>query len=423
MKRHFYYLLALFFFFTLSACGNLIKETESASVFEKVFSLCSDLLGPIIAIIGIWITLPMIRKKLIAEHISEKIKESQIANSEIQNLSQQLIDKYTSLTDNREELKTEDIEHVIDELNSGFSKAQKSSSDVATLIFYLKATLQGVTKHCNMVGNVRLIPNRVFYRFLIDVLNDINYFSTQIVQIPKSSRIKNENLIKRNYRQYFTKSQIKEFKHFKIGVFEGSDSYHYFSFCDKVNRTQNALFMRSAYQIYWDPCAIAKNLFFEKIYAPSIIGKREQDVPMQTSEHVEDNEPQLFYLIGFTLQKNIFPPNPNPKRYVNLIFYYPDNSCLPPTNLSDDQNRKKLADEWIPETGIKIREYNTISQNEKLRTITFQYDRSVLEKYYQLNRIKINKKLRIMKGNSVLSFLNKLHLHIRHNSRSDVQRN
>lgn len=151
MKRH-YKLLILLIFFTLLSCDNLIKETENATVFEKAFSLCTAFLVPTITIIGLWITIPIIRKRLAAEHISDKIKEIQIANSEIHIVVQQLIDKYTILLDEVGFITEENIERVNKDLEKGFDIVQKSSSDVATVMFYLKVLFKSYS-----TGSVKIL--------------------------------------------------------------------------------------------------------------------------------------------------------------------------------------------------------------------------------------------------------------------------
>lgn len=393
MKRH-YKLLILLIFFTLLSCDNLIKETENATVFEKVFSLCTAFLGPIITIIGLWITIPIIRKRLAAEHISDKIKEIQIANSEIHIVVQQLIDKYTILLDEVGFITEENIERVNKDLEKGFDIVQKSSSDVATVMFYLKVTLQEVLKYYSSKQDIKNLQCKDFYIFLINVLNFISYYSMRVVQIPKSSKIKNKYLIKKKFRKFVTKSQIKEFRHFNIGAFHDPDSFHYLRFCDFINTTKNPSFMKSAFLIYHNPNAIAKILSFEKKYAPSIIDKQVPKEQISVEENVYMSK--SLYLIGFVINK-IYSNDTltNPTHYVDLVYFKHTNLETIP---AWDQLKIEFVDKWIPESGFDISK-STKYDSEKIgQIITLRYESSILEKYYKLNRVRINKKLKIVKS-------------------------
>lgn len=253
-----------------------ISQKEKETNFDNYFKYFKDLLGPAIALFGILMTLPILRKKLTENHITTTLNNIQSANSEIQSFNQKLIDKYIPLTYSNDLLTKQDIENALIDLQEGFHLSQKASSDVTTLMFFIKTTIQGTIKHYDP-KNSKLFSTRGFLGFIIDNLELVNFYSTQVVQIPKSSKTKKSNLITKSLRKHVTHSDIVQYRHFKLGIIEDPDSAHFTMFCGKVNRNNHALLMRSAFQIYWSPNAIAKILFLNKIYAPSIIEMPHKD--------------------------------------------------------------------------------------------------------------------------------------------------
>ncbi len=117
-----------------------IKPVENKSTFEKVFPYIKDSLSVLAVFLGIFITYPLLRKKLVESHITNTLQSIQDTNRVIQSECQKLIDKYVPLTYSSEFLREKEIENVYNEIRKLYYESQQSSSDVVTILFYLKNT-------------------------------------------------------------------------------------------------------------------------------------------------------------------------------------------------------------------------------------------------------------------------------------------
>lgn len=62
--------------------------------FNIIWSYFVEILGPAVALTGILLTLPVLKKKLTETHISDSLKKIQETNSLIQSSNQRLIDDF-----------------------------------------------------------------------------------------------------------------------------------------------------------------------------------------------------------------------------------------------------------------------------------------------------------------------------------------
>lgn len=362
------------------------QEKQEKSDFDRYFGYFKDILGPLVALTGIGLTIPILRKKLVENHITTKLNEIQTSNSEIQTFNQKLIDKVLPLTYSNEILRLTELENLITDLQKGFDISQKASSDVATLMYYLKTTLQGTTKHFD-TKNSMLFSTRGLIGFVIDNLEMVNFYSTQVVQVPKSPKTKERNLITRNIRKYVTHSKIVQYRHFKLGIIDDPDSAHFTMFSGKVNRTNHALLMRAAFQIYWSPNAIAKLLYLNKIYAPSKLTMTD-DHPLFGSKSLD------LYLIGFSTSNQISKDPNAPTKVVDLIYSNPDDFYRFVGSLKYDKLKSDFRDDWVVNSDFSIGESISMTKVE-IETFRLKYDRKYLSNLFNLNKRRIKKKLKI----------------------------
>ncbi len=367
------------------------SQKENKSETEKYFGYLKDLLGPLVALLGILLTLPILRKKLIENHITTKLNEIQSKNTEIQSYNQKLIDKYIPLTYSNDLVRKEDLDNALNDLQEGFHISQNASSDVATLMFYLKTTIQGAIKHFDNQKS-KLFSTRGFYGFIMDNLDLVNYYSKQVVQIPKSTKTQKSNIISKTIRKYVSHSQIEQFKYFKLGIIDSPDSAHFTMFSGKVNRTNHALLMRAAFQIYFSPKAIAKLLFINKIYAPLVLSKPHED-PLFGTESLD------LYLIGFSISNQISVDPDAPTKVVDLIYSNPDDFHRFIDALKYEKVKSDFKDIWIPDSKFELSKSISMTKNE-IETFKLKYDKTYLSEMHQKNSRMIKKKIKITVPNT-----------------------
>lgn len=356
-----------------------IRNKEAISNFKKFFDYIKDILGPLVALLGIFLTLPILKKKLIENHITTKLNEIQSANTEIQSYNHKLIEKYIPLTYSNDLLKKDDLEKVLNDLKKGFHISQKASSDVATLMFYLKVAIQGVIKHYDE-EETKSFFTRNFYVFILDNLDLVNYYSTQVVQIPKSTKIQKGYVIVKNLRKYVSFSQISQFKHFKLGIISSPDSAHFTIFSDNVNKSNNALLMRATFQIFNSPKAVAKLLFANKIYAPSKLTQPNDD-PISGLKSLD------LYLIGFTIKNQINMEANVTTKVVDLIYSNPIDSLRFVKGLKKEKLKSDFKDSWIEKSQFELSLSSRLEKTE-IETFKLEYDYQYLKKMFKKNKKK-----------------------------------
>jgi len=367
------------------------SQKEDKSEAEKYFGYFKDILGPLVALLGILLTLPILRKKLIENHITTKLNEIQTKNTEIQSYNQKLIDKYIPLTYSNDLLTKTDLEAALGELQEGFHISQNASSDVATLMFYLKTAIQGAIKHFDNQKS-KLFSTRGFYGFIIDNLDLVNYYSKQVVQIPKSTKTKKSSIILKAISKYVSHSKIEQFKYFKLGIIDSPDSAHFTIFSGNVNKTNHALLMRSTFQIYLSPKAIAKLLFINKIYAPLIISKPHED-PLFGTKSLD------LYLIGFSINNQISVDPEAPSKVVDLIYSNPVDFHRFIDALKYEKLKSDFKDIWIPDSKFDLSKSISMAKTE-IETFKLKYDQEYLVEMFKNNKRKIKKKIKITVPNT-----------------------
>ncbi|ALO17380.1 hypothetical protein L21SP5_03785 [Salinivirga cyanobacteriivorans] len=367
------------------------SQKENKSDAEKYFGYIKDLLGPLVALLGILLTLPILRKKLIENHITTKLNEIQSKNTEIQSYNQKLIDKYIPLTYSNDLMTKADLENALSELQKGFHISQNASSDVATLMFYLKTAVQGAIKHFDNQKS-KLFSTRGFYGFIMDNLDLVNYYSKQVVQIPKSTKTKKSTIISKAISKYVSHSKIEQFKYFKLGIIDSPDSAHFTIFSGNVNKTNHALLMRSTFQIYLSPKAIAKLLFINKIYAPLIISKPHED-PLFGTKSFD------LYLIGFSINNQISVDPEAPSKVVDLIYSNPLDFHRFIDALKYEKLKSDFKDIWIPDSKFDLSKSISMSKTE-IETFKLKYDKEYLFEMHKNNKRKIKKKIKITVPNT-----------------------
>ena len=363
-----------------------VSSNKTISEFDNILNHLKDILGPAIALFGILMTLPILRKKLIENHIITSLNEIHSANSEVLVFNQNLIDKYISYTYMDSKMSKQDIEIILKDIQKGFHLSQKASSDVVTLMYYLKNVVQNTVRNYDS-NSLKCLTSASFLGFIITILELVNFYTTQVVQIPKSSKTQSKNIIIKSLRRFVTYSNINQYKHFKLGIINDPDSAHFLIFCDKANKSGHPLLLRSTFQIHWNPNSIAKILYLEKIYAPSILEK-------SVNNSMLGIERLVLYLVGFILQ-NQFSDNPNdPKRIVKLIYSNPNDFYHFVSGLTYDKLKSDFVDSWVINSDFYIN--NSISmENIDFETISLKFDKCILENLFHKNIKKIKNKIKI----------------------------
>ncbi len=357
-----------------------IKPIENKSAFEKAFPYIKDSLSVIAVFLGIFITYPLLRKKLVENHITNTLQKIQDTNGIIQSDCQKIIDKYVPLTYSNNHLRESDIEKVYDEIRKLSYEAQQASSDVVTILFYFKNTLQGVLKHYDY-GKYSTISSRDLYGLTISVLELTIFYCTKVISIPKSTKIESQNIINPKIKKFVTNSNSNQFKYFNQGFINDVKTSHLGFFYQEINSRKHALIKRAAFKTFQDPAPVAVLLFLSGIYAPLVLEK-DYDSPFNPEGKLR------LFLIGFSFQNKLTMKDGTVKEVIDLDYCNPDDFGRFADNLKFDDFKTNFYDSYIRESNFK---FDKISmKHSNFETITIQIDSSYLKTAFK----KVKRKMR-----------------------------
>lgn len=357
--------------------SNQSEKSPTKEILDYLFKL----LGPGVALFGIIATLPLLRKKLTENHISNELNNIQRSNSEIQKFNQELIDKYSPYTYTNEILNKDNLEIIYDDIQKVYKISLDASSDVSTLMFYIKRTLETSIRHYDK--SAEIFSTRNFFSFLINMLELVNFYSTQAVQIPKSSKVEKQDLIRESLKKYVTHSHILKYKYFKRGVIEDPNSAHFTLFSEKVNHTNISLLMRSIYQVYWRPNAIAKILYINKIYAPLII-----KTPFEKG--IFGKEEKTLFLIGYNGQTSF--GSDGEKKTIDLYYSNLEDNFHFTSTITPDIINSAYFDCYIIDSEFDFNNHTQIVSTG-IETVKIKFDKDYLINQYEVNKGKFKNKL------------------------------
>ncbi len=360
------------------------KKEEKESRFNSFFKYFKEFIGPLVALLGILLAIPILRKKLLENHITNALNKIQETNSVVHALNQNLIDKYIPLTFNNNILRKKDIETVFKEIKEIYYISLNGSSDVVTTLFYLKNTIQGTLKHYNP-KTASFISTRELYGLIIETLEIANFYCTQVVQVPKSTRTETKNIINKKLQKFVTHSDYLKYKHFNQGIINDPNSAHFTLFYSKINSLSTSIIKRAAFQIYWAIAPVAKFLYLSEIYAPL-------EIEMPHSDPLFGSKSLKLYLIGYTNRNQLTMADGTTKKIVELIYSNPNDFHRFASNLKFNTIKNDFKDTYIIESNFHLNQANKMTRSG-IETFKLQFDRRYLEEMFKKNKSKLKDKL------------------------------
>ena len=360
-----------------------LSSKIDTSLFDKIWIYIKDLLGPAVALIGILLSLRLLRKKLIENHVTKQLVQIQDTNREVQKQCEKLIDNYLPKFDNNEKLNIKEAEATFVEIQELYYLALDSSSDVVTMLFYLKTTLQGALKYYKST-NESFITTREYYRLILGILQRTVFYTTKVIPIPKSTKTESKYLINKKIRKFVRNTDYSQFKYFSHGIIYDSLSAHYILFYSKVNYCHPYI-QRAAYKIYDDYKPILRILYSIDIYAPPFL-ESEDEAPVFGTMKLN--------LIGISHQTEVsFNEAPNSKiveltySNTNDIFNFVDES------LKFEKFKTKFHDTLFNFSEFDLNEAKSM-KNIGFESIIVKFDLEYLKQKFKANKYKINEAMK-----------------------------
>jgi len=354
----------------INLIGNLFNFIRNIFIKGNLFS------GFAAAIVIYIFTRRLLKEKLIETHITKKLNEIQDANTEVRIKSEKLFDKYFLLGD-ISILSKEVLEEVLKDIKKLSLISEKASSSITTIIILLKLTLMRAHKGFDKTQET-FIFKIDFYNFIIEILESVNYYSTEVVEIPKSVKNIKKETIAKKLKKYVKNSEINSFKHFKLGVDKSVDSAYFLLFIDAVIRSKIIYLMLCALDKNRSPKNLAKMLYCHNIYAPSILENDDSGLL---------GEGDKIYLIGFYISSTL----------KEIKLYYSDPSTANTFDFNIFKKHiEKYKDIWIENSNFSFSKGRVIPmKNENF--FTLEYKREYLEELFKKNKKAIKRKIKVDK--------------------------
>lgn len=369
-----------------------IKEPEKEnSNWDMVYDFLKDFSGALLTIGGLTAGFFLIRRKLIERHISKALEDIQKANEKTMIESTKLIDEFIERALEPTRLGKDDLKEVLEKIKDVYNISQSGSSECQTLLFYLKFTLQETSKHYpGEEDNVEHLLNSDFYGLIIRLLENVIFYSRQVVTIPKSTRIKSQNILKPRYAKYTTGSKYSTYRHFNLGFIHDPNSALFLLFIDSVNRSYSVLLKRSAFKLFWNSNMLYVITYSEKIYAP---------VKLESPKTPISDEIYHLYLIGFEIVNRLSfdGGSGSKKEIVRLIYTNPTDNHRYVKGFVKNTEIKNFQDSFIKDSGFSLND--SVKTNYRaVECVVFEFDLDYLKGLFKKNKIQIKKRLPVKRG-------------------------
>lgn len=360
----------------------LLVEIKSnpASLLDSILKYTKEIITIIGLAAAIALGYPALRKKLTEDHVKKIIDEIQGSNKEIKALCQSLSDKHLSRTYKSEILSVHDIQQTYNELDDLHKKALNASQEVLTFTFLLKRTVQGILRNYDPKNNAYRIFSDEFYGFYIQVLYEIAFFATKIVNIPASPRTVRIKYLTRSIEKFVTYNKYKKFKYIEQGVDYHVASPLLLSFYGRLYNYHNINILRAAYKIFNSPAPIIRLLYLNGFYFPPVLKKKEPTLFLYMS----------FHLIGFKRQTQY--GEKGEREIVSLIYANISEMVNFTKSVKKEELENEFFDDYISSKDVDLKKAIKIDFGN-LENVTLDFERSYLKDLFKKNKRLIRDKM------------------------------
>ena len=280
------------------------------------------------------------------------------------------------------------LTQVIKDLQKLSLDANKDSN---TILIFLKITLQNTIKHYDDTKH-GMISTREIFGIIISVLEQVIYFSTQVVQIPKYSKTSKNNLINKKISKYVTNSEFEKYKYFKQGFIDDSKSAHLLLFYSYLKSTSTKLITRSAFQIFQDTSPLQCMAFVREFYAPMHLEKEKNDSLFRRR--------LLLQLMGFKISTSLSTVTNTSTRVIELNYTNPSDFFGFSENLTKEKLIAGFKDTLIANSGFDLTKMNKFSYEDK-EIISLEFDFEYCQEQFVKNKKQFKKLMKKTVPNNV----------------------
>ena len=263
-----------------------------------------------------------------------------------------------------------------------------ANKDSNTILFFLKITLQNTIRHYDK-GKHGMISSNEIINLMISVLQQVIFFSTQVVQIPRSSKTFKNHLINKKISRYVTNSEFEKYKYFKQGLITDPRSAHFLLFYSYLSSTSTKLITRSCFQIFNNTSPLQFLTYLKKIYAPMHLERKDEYSPFR------DNF--LLQLMGFKIKTSLSTVTNSSIDVIELNYTNPSDFHLFAKSITKDELLNEYKDSLIKNSGFELSKMNKYSYHEN-EIISIEFDLDYCQEQFKKNKKSFKK---LMKKNDL----------------------
>ncbi len=209
MNKIIFFLISLgpaILYFITNSISNTDVILDQILIIKNIIIFCKELLVILSIILGIY-NYPNIMRSIKENFYKDIIWNINKSNNETKLLCNDLIDKYLDLYYTNNRMSNQEVSDVINDINLFNRSAINSSSEIAYLSFLLKSTLQNLNRLYAPEKQQSYITSNDFYTFVINILEEIMFYSENFIYIPNKLKTKKISITNKKLSKYVPKSQ------------------------------------------------------------------------------------------------------------------------------------------------------------------------------------------------------------------------
>lgn len=377
----------------------LVSEPTNTTVTLSEFvSIVKDIVTIFAVILGLYLGHKGIKKYLLDDLIKERVSRINDSNSVARNITNKIIQEINNKDDINRRADEYDVLHVRSLTKQLVNSTTDTSSEIHSLAFLLHKTTDDIELDIQKeVGNTRRSESRTaseFYSIVLMTCNKINFFASNIVDIPKSRKTVKYHDIRKELRKYLSKTGFETLENFQTGLDLNPNSAIPLIFFSILNKsTTDYIFARKYFQVLQNNTPILYNLHINEMYFPL------------TLEKASNSELSLFgmfgegrlHLIKYQFRKTMMGEDEG-REYIEFTY----SNLHPFVRFMDTIDENKLKEDYVDSFISKQNKYfsNCIKKFTVLgeESIQVQCDLEDAKSYYKLIKKDLLKKLKSLKN-------------------------
>jgi len=362
---------------------NLTSEIP----WKDIASIAADIVTIIGILVGLYLGIEGFKKYLVKDIIKAKTLELYKKNKKVFKTTKIIISKISNKEDLVRMITGDDITEIKKYTSMLVNDANGASTEVHTLAFFLNETIKNITPKFSKKGYGEIRTASDFYSLIFYSCQQINYYASNIIDIPQKTTLQKYSGIKKEVQKYLPKKGYYKIKNYNYGLDTNPLSPISLIFSGIISEsTSSYIFKKKYYQIIQNNVPIAFELLVNKFYFPPTI-KSDEEIPLIGNREL--------HLVKFNVQTS-FPENKE-----IIVFTY---SNLNQTfNFVDSINEKSFFDDYkdsFISNSELFKKYSSELKKTGEESITIKCNYEDSKNYFNKVKKEFKKKLKNLKKNS-----------------------